>query len=464
MSTLTLSVHNIKHYIGERLLFHLPGAELYKGDRIGVVGVNGAGKSTLMRILAGRLTPDEGSVSAHGRRFLMPQTDSADAVYLSGNTGHSGGERVRARMAAAMADRPDVLLLDEPASHLDDETRDVLLNYLRRYPGTLVLISHYRYLLDALCREIWELEDGAFTRWAGGYTDYQAAKQAKFDSDMEAYETYTEKKRQLLKAAAGQDAIADRFQNISENDFYRGKGKIVAKKAKSLRTRAEKLTVAERPKRRGRVYVDFDEADQPVSKTPLRVENLSLAPYGRILLENASFTVAGGEKIAIRGRNGCGKSTLLEHILNRGEGVTVAPGVRFGYLSQRLDALDDDMTLLENVLAGSRHNESFVRLNMSRLWIRGEDVHKKAGVLSGGERVKACLAKLYLSDANFLLLDEPTNFLDIYAMQALQEALETYGGAIILVSHDRMLREAVCSRELDLFASGTGGTPAYPGG
>ena len=438
------------------MLFQLPGAELYKGDRIGIVGVNGAGKTTLMRILAGRAAPDEGGVATHGSRFFMPQMDGADATYLSGNTGYSGGERVRARMAAAMADRPDILLLDEPASHLDDDTRDILLNFLKRYTGTLILISHDRYLLDALCKEIWDLEDGAVTKWAGGFSDYQAAKQAKFESDMDAYEAYTEKKRQLLKAAAGQDAIADRFQNISENDFYRGKGKIVAKKAKSLRTRAEKLAVKERPKRRGRIYVDFDEDEQPVSKIPLRVENLTLAPYGRVLLENASFSVAAGEKIAIAGKNGCGKTSLLEHIQNRGDKVTVAPGVRFGYLSQSLDTLDDNMTLLENVLSSSRHSESFVRLNISRLWIRGEDVFKKAGVLSGGERVKACLAKLYLSNANFLLLDEPTNFLDIFAMQALQEALIAYKGSIILVSHDRMLREAVCSRELRLFDGGGG--------
>ena len=451
MSFLTLSINNIRQYIGERLLFQLSGAELYSGDKIGIVGVNGAGKTTLMRVLAGRLSPDEGSVAAHGSRFYMPQTDDSDAIYLSGNTGYSGGERVRARMAAAMADKPDVLLLDEPASHLDDATRDILLNFLKRFPGTLIMISHDRYLLDALCGEIWELEDGAIIKWSGGYSDYQAAKQQKYESDLEAYEAYTEKKRQLLKAAAGQDAIADKFQNISENDFYRGKGKIVAKKAKSLRTRAEKLPVKERPKRRGRLYVDFDEGDRPISKIPLRVENLRLAPYGHVLLNEASFSVADGEKIAITGKNGCGKSSLLEHILKRGENVTVAPGVRFGYLSQRLDALDDNMTLLDNILTASRHSESFVRLNMSRLWIRGEDVYKKAGVLSGGERVKACLAKLYLSDANFLLLDEPTNFLDIFAMQALQEALVAYKGSIILVSHDRMLRDAVCGRQLSLF-------------
>jgi ATPase subunit of ABC transporter with duplicated ATPase domains len=450
MPQLTLSVQNIKQYVGERLLFSLPGAELYRGDRIGIVGVNGAGKTTLMRILAGRIKPDEGGVAEHGSRFMMAQLEGGDAVYLTGNTGHSGGERVRARMAAAMAEKPDVLLMDEPASHLDDETRDILLNFLRRYPGTLILISHDRYLLDALCKQIWELENGSVNVWTGGFSNYQAAKQAKFESDMEAYEAYVEKKNQLMQAAAGQHAAAEKFQNASQNDFYRGKGRVVEKKAQALRKRVEMLPVKERPKNRGRVYVDFEEGNQPISKVPIRVENLTLAPYGRVLLKNASFTVAGGEKIAITGRNGCGKSSLLEHIINRGENVTVAPGVRFGYFSQRLDALDDDLTLLENVRAGSRHGESFIRLNMSRLWIRGEDVYKKAGVLSGGERVKACLAKLYMSDANFLMLDEPTNFLDIFAMRALQEALESYRGSIILVSHDRTLREAVCEREVKL--------------
>jgi len=454
MSILTLSVNNIKYYIGERLLFEMAGAELYKGDRIGIVGVNGAGKTTLMRALAGRLTPDGGSVTAHGVRFLVSQMDDADAVYLSDNTGRSGGELVRARMAAAMAERPDILLLDEPASHLDDETRDVLLNFLLRFSGTLLLISHDRYLLDALCDEIWELENGAVTRWPGGFSDYMEAKQEKFRQDMEAYEAYTAKKRQLLQAAAGQHEIAERFQNASQNDFYRGKGRIVEKKAQALRTRAEKLQEVKRPKKRGRIYVDFEPGDQPVSKVPLRVESLTLAPYGRVLLENASFSVGAGEKIAITGRNGCGKSTLLEHIINRGEHVKVAPGVRFGYFSQRLDALDDNMSLLDNMISSSRHSESFIRLNMSRLWIRGEDVYKKAGALSGGERVKGCLAKLYMSDANFLLLDEPTNFLDIYAMQALQEALESWQGSIMLVSHDRTLREAVCGRELNLFPDG----------
>jgi ATPase subunit of ABC transporter with duplicated ATPase domains len=448
---LVLSVQNIKHYIGERLLFSLPGAELYRGDRIGIVGVNGAGKTTLLRVLAGLAAPDEGSVAAHGSRFFMSQMEGSDAVYLTDNTGYSGGERVRARMAAAMAERPDLLLLDEPASHLDDETRGALLQFLKRFPGALLLISHDRYLLDELCGEIWELADGQVTRFSGGYTDYQDAKRAKFESDMEAYAAYTEKKRQLLRAAEGQHAAAERFQNGPMTPFYRGKGRAVEKKAQALRTRIEKLPEAARPRELGRIRVDFDPRELPVSRVPVRVERLHLAPFGRVLLEDVSFSVASGEKVAIVGKNGCGKSSLLEHILRGGEGVTLAPGVRFGYFSQRLDALDDNKTLLENVMSTTRHPESFVRLNMSRLWIRGEDVHKKAGVLSGGERVKGCLAKLYHSDANFLLLDEPTNFLDVYAMQALQEALEAYPGALILVSHDRALREAVCSRELDLF-------------
>jgi len=454
MPELTLSINNISYYIGERLIFHMPGAELYKGGRIGIVGVNGAGKTTLMRTLMGYIAPDTGSVTAHGSRFLMSQMDDADAVYLSDNAGNSGDELVRSRMAAAMAHRPDVLMLDEPASHLDDETRDVLLNYLRRYPGTMLIISHDRHILDELCTEIWEIDSGEVTRWPGGYSEYAEAKRAKFERDMEAYEAYVEKKRQLLQAAAGQHAIAEKFQNASENDFYRGKGRLVEKKAQALRRRVEKLEKVDRPTKRGRIHVDFERGEQPVSRIPLRVEHLTLAPYGRVLLEDASFAVSTGEKIAINGRNGCGKSTLLEHIINRGEGVKVAPGVRFGYFSQRLDGLDDDRTLLENVMATTRHKESFVRLNMSRLWIRGEDVFKKAGVLSGGERVKGCLAKLYMSDANFLLLDEPTNFLDIYAMQALQDALVSYQGSILLVSHDKTLRDAVCGRELRLFESG----------
>lgn len=452
---LLLQAKNISYAIGEREIFALDQLSIYTGDRIGLVGVNGAGKTTLVHVLAGLLAPDAGEVIHSGTLAVIEQMgegqdglETRQAADWAVGGGKSGGERMRARIAGALAQGADLLFADEPTSNLDEAGIDQVERALAGYPGAVVLISHDRALMDAVCTQVLELDGGKIRVYAGGFSDYWRQKELEREQQWEAYQSYTQKRQQLMAAASDQAQRAAKFNNMSQNDFYRGKSKQVAQKAKALRTRVEKLEVHEKPRERAGIYMDLQRVEQPVSATPLRVEGVRLVRGGRTLLEAGGFSLRRGEKLAIAGPNGCGKSTLLEHIVSGGAGVTLAPGVRIGYFAQNLDILDPEATALENVQRTSPHEQNFIRLVMARLWIPADEVFKKVKVLSGGERVKVALAKVYLSQANLLILDEPTNYLDIFATQALQEALGAYPGTVLLVSHDRMLREAVCARQL----------------
>lgn len=180
----------------------------------------------------------------------------------------------------------------------------------------------------------------------------------------------------------------------------------------------------------------------------IRMQEVAGVIGQRVLWNKASFQVRGGDKLAIIGPNGSGKTTLVKKILNQDKGITISPSVKMGYFSQNLDILDVNKTILENVRSTSKQDETLIRTILARLHFFRDDVYKLVGVLSGGERVKVALAKLFVSDINTLLLDEPTNFLDIEATSALESLLQEYEGTVIFVSHDRRFIENVATRIL----------------
>jgi macrolide transport system ATP-binding/permease protein len=216
-----------------------------------------------------------------------------------------------------------------------------------------------------------------------------------------------------------------------------GKKKKLDKVARAYESRLEQLEAKERPREIQRIKIDIQEGSRLYSKVAIRGRKVTKSFGSTKLLSDIDFDIPGGRKTAIIGDNGCGKTTLISMILSRENGICVSEGVKAGYFSQSLDILDDNRAVIENVLKKSLYPEEFARIILARLLFRGDDVYKKAGLLSGGEKVKASFAKVLLGDSNLLILDEPTNYLDIYSQEALEEVLKDYEGTLLFVSHDR---------------------------
>ncbi|WP_123040389.1 ribosomal protection-like ABC-F family protein [Cohnella candidum] len=448
-----LEANGIELSVGDRKLFSAERLIVRQGDRIGLVGANGAGKTTLMQVLAGRLQPDQGSVNAAVPCVFVPQMKQHSSPL-------SGGEATWKQVEAALQESPDILLADEPTIHLDMAHIRELEKRLRQHGGGMVIISHDRAFLDGICTRIWSLDNARVSVYEGNYAEYEKMRDLEKRQHALRYEAYTEKKRQLEEAISAKTQKAagmlkpPKRMSTSESRLYKaGKGvsqKGVHQTIKALETRVEKLEKVEKPRELPTIKLGIPGGREFVSPTALRVERLSASFGDRTLWRDVGFALKKGSKTALIGANGSGKTTLVKRILESGEGVFPAPGAKIGYFSQNLDVLKPERSVLENVSETAAHPDATVRLVLARLLFRGDDVYKPVGVLSGGERVKAAFAKIFLGEINMLLMDEPTSFLDIPSIEALEELLAAYEGTLLFVSHDRRFVERVAGQVLDV--------------
>ncbi|UJL46770.1 Vga family ABC-F type ribosomal protection protein [Virgibacillus sp. NKC19-16] len=450
-----LETRDLKIYVKERLLMDAANLAIQHNERIGLVGTNGSGKTTLLEILAGQKQSSEGTVISNSTRELLPQLKNT-------NTTKSGGEVTQEYINQALAKKTDILLADEPTTNLDTEHIEKLENQLLRRQAALVIVSHDRAFLDSLCTTIWEIDDGILREYKGNYTDYAAQKELERRQQENAYENYVKKKQQLENALELKEQKASRATKVPKNvssseakitgakPYYANKQKKLRKSAKAIETRLEKLETVEKIKESPpiKMYLPNEETFQ--GRIVLRWDDVTGMIEDRTLWKATNFHIKGGDKIAILGKNGSGKTTLLKKIVNEDEGITISPAMKIGYFSQNLDVLDLNESILENVNSSSNQDETLIRTVLARLHFFREDVYKKVQVLSGGERVKVAFAKLFVSDINTLLLDEPTNFLDIEAVEALEELLLDYVGTILLVTHDRRFIQHIANRVLTI--------------
>lgn len=358
----------------------------------------------------------------NGMAFPAPDYQKSVAVL-------SGGEHTRLCLAKLLLQKPDLLILDEPTNHLDFETMEWLESYLKTYPGAILVVSHDRYFLDAVCNRIFEIEDNTLTAYKGNYSAYLPQKEAavalqqkQHDADME-------------KAAKLEDYIARNLVRAS-----------TTKMAQSRRKQLEKMEITEAPRTSHtdlKFRVTFDVT--PYNEI-LTAKNISVTLGGKRLVEGLDLLVKRGERLAIAGPNGAGKSTLLRvldgKLRPQAGTVRLGAGAKPSVFEQQ--QLRRGGTVISTIWDKyPKFTELEVRSHLAKLNFRGEDVFKPCSALSGGELARLRFAEILLEKPNLLFLDEPTNHLDIYTRESLGAALASYEGTLVLVTHDRYLMNSL---------------------
>ena len=478
MPRLLLEANSVVKLYGDQTVLNVERLHIYDGERIALVGENGAGKSTLLAILAGELIPDRGSVRRHAPATLIRQSGdtrlAASARLASefrapeAREGLSGGEQTRRRIAGALSSDAPLLLADEPTTDLDAAGIARLRKRLEAHTGALVLVSHDRNLLRALCNRVLYLEGGSLSDFPGGYDEWQAELDRRRTRQQFEYDQYRAEQARLRAAmqkksewAASVQKAPKRMGNSEARLHTHEYTNAVLHQSharKTLENRLDRLERKERPRDLPDIRMALGTAHPIGAKSALSVRCEQLAAGARTLLAGAEFTLPTGSRTALMGENGSGKTTLMRAL--RGES---SPGVRFtgairlnpqariGWFDQdHARTLRLDETALQNATSDSRLPESVARTVLARLNLRGDSVFKPVRVLSGGERAKVALARLLLSESNLLFLDEPTNHLDLFTLQALEPLLSGYGGTLLFVSHDQAFVSAVATRVLTL--------------
>ena len=519
-----ITVSNVSVQFGKRVLFNDVNLKFTSGNCYGIIGANGAGKSTFLRTIYGDLDPTTGTIALgpgerlsvlsqdhfkwdaftvmdtvmmghtvlwdimKQREILYAKEDFTDedglkvseleekfaeldgwnaesdaAMLLSGlgvkEDKHytlmgelSGKEKVRVMLAQALYGNPDNLLLDEPTNDLDMETVMWLEDYLKDYKGALLMVSHDRYFLDRLCTSICEIERGTLTRYKGNYTTFTQLKEAAVARQWKEYEM------QQKEIAKLEDYVARNLTRAS-----------TAKSAQSRVKQLEKMERIEKPvsaQKQARVQFTYEiEPPQEV----LKVQNIDISvgegAARKTLLPELSFEVRRGEKWGIIGDNGIGKSTLLKILQNKlphqGK-VRWTSNIKISYFEQESTNLHPAKSVMQEIHDRvPSWTDLEVRKLLGQVRLTGENVFKPVGVLSGGERAKVCFAVMMLEHGNVLILDEPTNHLDIAMKEVIEEAMQSFTGTLLFVSHDRYLLDKVADHILELKADGA---VTYQGG
>ena len=352
----------------------------------------------------------------------------------------SGGQKTRVFLAKLLLEEPDIILLDEPTNHLDLRSIEWLESYLLNYKGAVIIVSHDRYFLDKIVSKVIDIENSTVYMYTGNYSDFSAKKQMLMDAKMKEYLNQQQEIRH-------QEAVISKLKQFNREKSI--------KRAESRQKQLEKIERVEAPQthiENMRLSLDISKES---GKDVLSVNNLSKSFDEKHLFSNINFEIKRGERVAIIGDNGTGKTTLLKIInglLSPDSGeVIYGSNVAIAYYDQEHQVLHMDKTLFDEISdTYPEMTNTQIRNILAAFLFTGEDVYKKIGDLSGGERGRVSLVKLMLSKANFLLLDEPTNHLDILSKDVLESALNSFPGTICYVSHDRYFINKTATRILDL--------------
>lgn len=495
---------------GVRPVFSNVSFELKEGDRIALVGPNGAGKSTLLKCILGLEELDEGQVVKSpvatigylqqdvnlGDDSLAVEIEKAWAdvhdledklteltrylesheatesdlqrldylqhrlewlggydyeqktkriVYGLGFTDDdlhkpasdfSGGQKTRINLAKALVRSPDFLFLDEPTNHLDMDMIEWLENYLSSYPGGILIVSHDRYFLDRIVTGVVELDHHKATTYKGNYSRYIMQRDERYKADLAAYEKQQEHIRKT-------EEYIDKYRAGIKSKMARGR--------QSQLNRLERL---EAPEAKHTLHFSFPPAAMSADKV-LVLDHITLGyPHKEPIIENVSNVVRRGEAVALIGPNGAGKSTMVKAIVGElfpiDGHIDIGNRVQVGYFSQEHEELHDSWEVIDEIKSEFNYSDDKARNVLGSFMFRGDDVFKLVGDLSGGERARLALLKLFLQGNNFLILDEPTNHLDIPTREVVEQALKEFNGTCFIISHDRYFLDQVSTRTLVL--------------
>ncbi|MDX1995155.1 MAG: ABC-F family ATP-binding cassette domain-containing protein [bacterium] len=350
----------------------------------------------------------------------------------------SGGQKTRAMLARLLLEAPDLLVLDEPTNHLDIEAVEWLENFLHDFPGAVLAVSHDRYFMDAFASTIWELEWGNLETYRGNYSHYvhqRAERHERLEKEYEAQQEFIAKEMDYIRKHMGSRWTAQAKGRLKKLETLKRRGKIIAKPR------------AQRQEMNLRIQAAVRSGDKVLMAKELAV---GYPDAEKPLFRIHDITLYRGETAALIGPNGVGKSTFLKTVIGQlaplsGE-TRLGAGVRVGYFAQAHELLSPNNTLIDEVTAVKPMPISEARNLLAQFLFTGDDVFRTVGTLSGGERGRLALAKLQLDGANLLLLDEPTNHLDIDSQEVLEEALASFSGTVLLVSHDRYLIDALATQ------------------
>lgn len=482
-----LTIENVSKTYGEKKIFNQISFGLNEGDKFGVIGINGTGKSTFLKILAGLEEPDEGKVTKGNKVRIgylsqVPEFDGELPILqnvirgIESDNEHwniegqatamlfklgltdpdmiteqlSGGQKKRAALVRTLLNPSEILVLDEPTNHLDNEMSEWLEEYLNKYKGSLIMVTHDRYFLDKVTNKIVEIDKTKLYTYDGNYTKFLALK-----AEREEMQLATERKKEsiyrqdlewMMRGARArstkQKAHIQRFEELRDRE------RIVEDK-----------------------NVEMESASTRLGRKTIVLEHIYKSYGDKKLIEDFSYTMVKGERIGIVGHNGCGKSTLLKMITgivkpDHGT-IDIGTTVKIGYFSQENEYLDGDLRVIDYIKNISEYIEiSTGRISASQMLERflftSDMQYSYINKLSGGEKRRLYLLKVLMEAPNILILDEPTNDLDIQTLTILEHYLDSFEGIVITVSHDRYFLDRVVQRILAF--EGNGVIKQYEGG
>lgn len=375
--------------------------------------------------------------SSGGYDFRHRMQEAMDGLGLSGDTLNrplntlSGGERMRVALARLLLRSPDLLLLDEPTNHLDAEAMEWLEQYLSKFKGAVLLISHDRTFIDRTATSVAELRNGSLTIHPGNYTKFQ-----EIESSMQ--ETISREMKNVEKELVRQQKVTQTMLSHRNMSGYHARQKVSAKLSAEL----EQIKASARHSSHNLNFKFLPgKLEGAPDKELIKVTDVNVSYGSAPLFSDTSFNISRGDKICLCGPNGCGKSTLLNVLLGKSDNFTgrinLPRQAVFAYMGQHVDFTDEAAAILETVASTYDIDDARARNLLARFGFRDVDVYKKINVLSGGERARVYLCMLLLEQPDVLFLDEPTNHLDIYSREILESALQDFDGAILSVSHDR---------------------------
>lgn len=479
-----LNLEHISKIFGEKVIFDDISCGIHDGDKIGIIGINGTGKTTLLKMIAGLESPDDGQVIMQNglRVTYLPQNpefpEGATVLsYVAGNADMdwnteseaktiltrlgildfdepvvhlSGGQKKRVALAAVLVNPADVLILDEPTNHLDNEMATWLEDYLNKFRGVVIMVTHDRYFLDRVTNRILEISHGKLYSYTAKYTEFLEQK-----AQREEMELATERKRQSVLRM--------------ELEWAKRGCRARTTKQKARLERLEALKNGKAPVTDSNV--EMDSVETRMGKKTIELHHISKRYGEKVLIDDFDYIVLKNQRLGIIGPNGCGKSTLMKIITGNlqpdsGE-VELGDTVQIGYFAQEATEMDDHQRVIDYIkdtaeFVPTRDGRITASQMLERFLFDGAMQYTPIGKLSGGEKRRLYLLKILMEAPNVLILDEPTNDLDIPTLTILEDYLNSFAGIVIAVSHDRYFLDNMADR---IFAfEGNGKLVQYEGG